>query len=176
MRNKIVLDIRIYQDTPPIRVVGVVDAQSGHVLFSKSEILRDSNKDIIFNIKVKNRDNTIVATDSPDLVDNWDLSFNINQDLEQAILNYRKLIREQKLFLDQGVDKYSPDRVIEQRELNQKRGVIEDIDDMTLNSGHIAILVGATASAKAQQGAIMAGIDDDADDTEIDETMLPMSF
>ena len=65
------------------------------------------------------RDQTVVVTDSPDQVQNWQLSFNAKEHLEEVISIYQARFRAKLIEIEPKLNQYNPKNVLEIRKVDK---------------------------------------------------------
>ncbi|ANC35799.1 hypothetical protein NDS20_000392 [Acinetobacter baumannii] len=152
----------------PIRLIGAAFADTGELVIQKTAVY--SNLPVPSDL----RDQTVVVTDSPDQVQNWQLSFNAKEHLEEVISIYQARFRAKLIEIEPKLNQYNPKNVLEIRKVD-KNGLQQEFDSSSLNNGHIAILLAVWASTKIAKGfSITEG--NQFEEDAVDPTMLPFSI
>ena len=136
----ITIDARVsgYAESP-IGIVGVCLPETGQILLKK--IHR-------FEHKVIYDENTIVVTDTPQMVDNWQLAFREKEHLDEVIRTYQMRSKNGLIRLEKELERFNPSTVIAVRKID-KNGTVQELNSDSLSNGHIAVLLAVWASAKA---------------------------
>lgn len=136
----ITIDARVsgYAESP-IGIVGVCLPKTGQILLKK--INRFEHK-VVYN------ENTIVVTDTPQMVDNWQLAFIEKEHLDEVIRTYQMRAKNGLIRLEKELERFNPSTVIAVRKID-KNGTVQELNSDSLSNGHIAVLLAVWASAKA---------------------------
>ena len=93
-------------------------------------------------------ENTIVVTDTPQMVDNWQLAFREKEHLDEVIRTYQMRSKNGLIRLEKELERFNPNMVIAVRKID-KNGTVQELNSDSLSNGHIAVLLAVWASAKA---------------------------
>jgi glutathionyl-hydroquinone reductase len=80
---------------------------------------------------------TIVVTDSPNLIQNWQLKFDAQQHLEEVIKVYQASFRAGLVEFEKSLERYNPMNILQVRKID-KNGLQQEFDSSSLDNGHIA--------------------------------------
>ncbi|WOE40067.1 hypothetical protein [Acinetobacter chinensis] len=168
MSNMIKIDSRVTGfSESPVRLIGMCFADSGQILLDRIEIFTG------LPVTVE-KDTTIVVTDTPELVQNWQMRFEPAKHLKQVIEIYQSAYRAGLVEFDQKLKRYNPINVLQVRKID-KNGLQQEFDSSSLNNGHIAALIAIWASHRiAKSTAVCAPTQ--FEDSVIDKSMLPFSI
>lgn len=91
---------------------------------------------------------TILVTDSPDNLANWDLAFFEKDHLTEVVRAYHNKKREGLLAIHESINgRYTPEDVLQQRKLDLQAGSVWELSTETEN-GHICVLLACWAAVK----------------------------
>lgn len=149
----------------PVRVMGVCDTDKGTILIAKIEP---------YTTIVEKNDQTVVVTDTPDHIKNWQLAYDERRDMLEVIKSFFSLKNAGKLKVkDQMLD---PSGILEMRKIDERGSVWEFNSDQT-NNGHVAALLIVWAGVKAIRGRAMADqFDNESTDQDDDDDDPSMPF
>lgn len=151
----------------PIRILAVCMVETGHIKISKKEIFTN------LPVAAEHRESTVVVTDAPQQVQQWQLSFNSKDHLENVITVYQMRDRAGLIKIDASLSQYNPKNVLQVRKVD-KNGLQQEFDSSSLNNGHLAVLLAVWASNRM---ALSHSITDGKIDADtVDTTMLPFSI
>lgn len=122
-----------------IRVLGLCIPSTGQVKLQKI---------MPFDSQTKQDDNTIIVTDSPQIVQNWQLAFNEKAHLDEVIKTYLMRYKNGLIRIEKELERFNPQTVIATRKID-KNGAQQELNSDSLENGHVAILLAVWASAKA---------------------------
>lgn len=152
----------------PIRILALCSPDDGLIRVEKLE--KFSN----FPVLPKYKHNTIIVTDAPHQVLNWQLKFVASEHLEEVMQIYQQRRRAGLVDVEKNLAKFRPDNILQVRKVDQK-GQQQEFDSSALNNGHIAVLLAIWASHKISIGnAVISPVS--AKDDHIDRSMLPFSI
>ncbi|HHP8003991.1 TPA: hypothetical protein ACSIRO_003798, partial [Acinetobacter baumannii] len=97
----------------PIRLIGAAFADTGELVIQKTAVY--SNLPVPSDLS----DQTVVVTDSPDQVQNWQLSFNAKEHLEEVISIYQARFRAKLIEIEPKLNQYNPKNVLEIRKVDK---------------------------------------------------------
>lgn len=169
MTKMIRIDSRVtgFSDEP-VRLLAMCYEDTGEILLQKTEIFT------ALAVPPDLRKNTVVVTDSPNMIKNWQLKFDTQQHLEEVIRIYQTSYRGGLVEFENSIARYNPMNVLQVRKID-KKGMQQEFDSSSLNNGHIAALLAIWASHKIATGyGVMSNQVQNEDD--IDPTMLPFSI
>lgn len=151
-----------------IRLISLCFPDTGEIYVDRIEIFST------FPVKPEKKDSTIVVTDSPNLIQNWQLRFSAQEHLEEVIRVYQSSYRAGSVEFEPSLERYNPKNILQVRKID-KNGLQQEFDSGALDNGHIAALISIWASQKmAISHAVMSkgGVEEGY----IDKTMLPFSI
>lgn len=122
-----------------IRILGLCIPSTGQVKLQKI---------MPFDSQAKQDDNTIIVTDSPQIVQNWQLAFNEKAHLDEVIKTYLMRYKNGLIRIEKELERFNPQTVIATRKID-KNGAQQELNSDSLENGHVAILLAVWASAKA---------------------------
>lgn len=166
MSNIIFIDSRVVGfSAKPARIYALCFKDTGVILLDKEKpfthlgVRDDVSK-------------TVVVTDAPEYVQNWQMSFDAKEELEEVIAIYQMQNRSQKIELDQSLNRFNPSNILQVRKVD-KGGIQQEFDSSQLDNGHVAVLLAVWASYKIalNYSAISPPVN-----SEADSTLLPFSF
>jgi hypothetical protein len=149
-----------------MRVLGLCDTDKGTIFVAKTEV---------YTTIVKPNDKTVVVTDSPDHIKNWQLAYDERRDMLDVVKSFHSLKNAGKLKVkDQMLD---PSGILEMRKIDERGSVWEFNSDQT-NNGHVATLLLIWAGVKAIRGRLVADqfetVTEDSEDD--DNSTMPFSI
>lgn len=154
---------------PPVRILAVCDIVTGAVLVSKTGD---------YNTAVKPTPDTVVVTDSPESIKDWQLAYDERQHMVEVVKAYFEMQRSGRIRLDTSLLRYNPDGVIQTRKIDE-RGANWEFDTSATENGHIAVMLAVWAAKKSIQGNDRADMMDDEDESmesEEEDDSLPFSL
>ena len=169
MTEMIRIDSRVtgFSDQP-VRLMAMCFQDTGEILLQTTEIFT------ALAVPPDLRSNTVVVTDSPGLIKNWQLKFDAQQHLEEVIRIYQASYRAGLVEFEDSIKRYNPMNILQVRKVD-KNGLQQEFDSGALDNGHIAALLAIWASQKiASAHAVTSNQVQKEDD--IDRTMLPFSI
>lgn len=150
----------------PIRILGLCVKETGELLIQKLDTF--STLPVLPEL----RDNTVVVTDAPEIVEDWQLSFDAKEHLEQAITIYQMRVRANLLEIEKSLSRFNPSHILQIRKID-KNGMQQEFDSTSLNNGHVAVLLAVWASS---QIAINYSALEPKANPKIDDTLLPFTL
>lgn len=117
---------------------------------------------------------TVVVTDAPDVVQNWNLKFNPQEHLETVITMFQLRSRAGLIQIEKELNRYDPQNVLQVRKVD-KKGLQQEFDSTSLNNGHVAVLLAVWASNRISQGNAITRPTEFKTE-EINKFMLPFSI
>lgn len=151
----------------PIRLLGLCFQETGELLIQKVE------KFSTLGVTEEHRQNTIIVTDAPELIQNWQLSFDAKQDLETVISVYQMRMRSKLVEIERSLNRYNPSNILQVRKVD-KNGLQQEFDSSSLDNGHVAVLLAVWASS--QVAFNYSAFQAKSDPSAVDESMLPFSI
>lgn len=169
MTEIIKIDARVTGfSTDKIRLISLCFADSGQILVQKTEIFT------ALPVRPDQQADTIVVTDSPNLIQNWQLKFDAQQHLEEVIKVYQASFRAGLVEFEKSLERYNPMNILQVRKID-KNGLQQEFDSSSLDNGHIAALISIWASHKiAISHAVTSK--EEVQEEYIDRSMLPFSI
>lgn len=165
--SKLILDVRVmrYGDKP-VRLLGIVNLETGKVLIEK---------EAPFNDPPKQQENRVIVVDVPDHFQTWDLLFVESQHIQDAVTAYMEFKRSNRIVISSAINKYSPDDVLQVKKIDEK-GTVNEFNSNEVDSGHMAILLAVWACRRAMFGGLLSSsVNNDGLPPDVDLTMLPFS-
>lgn len=150
----------------PIRILGLCFQETGELLIQKVE------KFSTLLVAEEYKQNTIVVTDAPELIQNWHLSFNPVEDLETVISVFQMRMRSKLVEIEQALTRYNPSHILQVRKVD-KKGIQQEFDSGSLDNGHVAVLLAVWASS--QVAFNYSAFQAKSDLSAVDDSMLPFS-
>ena len=161
----ITIDSRVsgYNDKP-IRLLGICLPKTGQLLLKK---------EMPYITQVSYDADTVIVTDSPQIVEHWQLAFYEKQHLDEAIRTYQMRFKNGLVRLESSLERYNPQAVIATRKVD-KNGTVSELDSGSLSNGHIAVLLAVWASAKSSALHVLTNPTDKPSDNG--GFLMPFSF
>lgn len=153
----------------PVRIIGLCDINTGSVLVSKTAP---------YNSTEKPDENTVIVTDSPETIRNWQLAYDERQHMLEVIKTYGENKRSGRVKLDNALLRYSPDAVVQTRKIGEG-GAVYEFDSQATENGHVAVMLMVWAASRAIRAESQSSLlDEDGSATEDDEDdgSLPFSL
>lgn len=169
--NAVFIDARAAgYEGEPIRMMAVTLVNSGKIVVRR---LADWQE------QTASKDNTVVVTDTPSAFHHWGLAFKEKDDMHAVIAAYKAVSSAKLLQIDDAIRAYDPSFVIQTRKVDE-RGQVLEFDSMSLNNGHVAVLLAVWAARMSHGGYMVTRISYDGqsedDDGDMDDGgMLPFS-
>lgn len=169
--NAVIIDARAAgYEGEPIRVMAATFVNSGKIVVRR---LADWQEQTV------SKDNTIVVTDTPSMFHHWGLAFSEKDDMHAVIAAYKAANNARILQIDDALRAYDPSVVMQTRKVDE-RGQVLEFDSMSLNNGHVAVLLAVWAARMSHGGYMVTrisydGMADDDDGDMDDGGMLPFS-
>lgn len=151
----------------PVRIIAMCFPEDGMIRVDKIE--RYSN----LPVPPELRDKTIVVTDAPHQVLNWQLKFVAGEHLHEVMTIYQQQRRAGLVDIEPKLAKFKPDNILQVRKIDQK-GQQQEFDSSSLTNGHIAVLLAIWASYKIAIGNAVIHPHDAKED--FDTSMIPFSI
>lgn len=160
MSRIVVIDTRISGYAgQPTRLVATLDVTTGHLVVSGEKPYKPvpRERSIAEKIKLKLlQSKTIIITDSPDTLSNWDLMYKEADHLNEVVRAYTTFKRDKLLTLDKTIQgRYNPDNVLQPRKLDINNGALWELSNETEN-GNICILSACWGAMKAANNFMFA--------------------
>ncbi|WP_151742923.1 MULTISPECIES: hypothetical protein [unclassified Acinetobacter] len=169
MTEIIKIDARVTGfSTDQMRLISLCFVDTGQILVQKIEIFTT------LPVRPDQQANTIVVTDSPNLIQNWQLKFDAKEHLEDVIKTYQASFRAGLVEFETSLERFNPMNILQVRRID-KNGLQQEFDSSSLDNGHIAALISIWASNKiAVSHAVTSK--EEVKEEYIDRTMLPFSI
>ncbi|EXB47290.1 hypothetical protein J522_1941 [Acinetobacter baumannii 146457] len=152
----------------PTRLISLCIPETGEILVQQIEIFTT------LPVRPDQQADTIVVTDSPNLIQNWQLKFDPREHLEEVIQIYQTSFRAGLVEFEKSLERYNPMNILQVRKID-KNGLQQEFDSGSLDNGHIAALITIWASHKiAVSHAVTSK--EEVKEEYIDRTMLPFSI
>lgn len=143
----------------PTRMVATLDVTTGHLVVSGEKPYKPvpRERSIAEKIKLKLlQSKTIIITDSPDTLSNWDLLYKEIDHLNEVVRAFNTLKRDKLLTLDKSIQgRFNPDNVLQPRKLDINNGALWELSTETEN-GHLCILAACWGAMKATNNFMFA--------------------
>ncbi|SDC28895.1 hypothetical protein [Acinetobacter boissieri] len=167
MNDIVRIDARVVGFSPePKRILSVCFRETGEILVQK-EVAFSSNA-----VEKQYQANTIVVTDAPELIADWQMSFDAKTHLDQVISMYQLRMRSRRVEIENALRRYDPSNILQIRKID-KNGIQQEFDSSALDNGHLAVLLSVWASSEIALNYSCITPDTHMD---IDTTLLPRSF
>ncbi|KYQ83268.1 hypothetical protein AWW72_14815 [Acinetobacter sp. NRRL B-65365] len=151
-----------------MRLISLCFPETGEILVQKIEIFTT------LPVRPDQQADTIVVTDSPNLIQNWQLKFDPKEHLEEVIKVYQASFRGGLVEFESSLERFNPLNILQVRKID-KNGLQQEFDSGALDNGHIAALISIWASNKiAVSHAVTSK--EEVKEEYIDRTMLPFSI
>ncbi len=151
-----------------MRLISLCFPETGEILVQKIEIFTT------LPVRPDQQADTIVVTDSPNLIQNWQLKFDLKEHLEEVIKVYQASFRGGLVEFETSLERFNPLNILQVRKID-KNGLQQEFDSSALDNGHIAALISIWASNKiAVSHAVTCK--EEVKEEYIDRTMLPFSI
>lgn len=149
----------------PTRVLGLCDTDKGTILVVKMED---------YTTEVKPDKSTVVVTDSPDHIKNWQLSYDERRDMLDVVKSFFSIKNAGMLKVNE--QRLDPTGILEMRKIDE-RGSVWEFNSSQTNNGHVATLLLVWAGVKAIRGRLLSEQVEEAtqDDSEFDDPSMPFS-
>ncbi len=142
--NIVLIDSRVVGFSHvPIRILSACIIESGIV-----QILGEKPF-IEFSKQTSEKYRTIVVTDSPEIVQDWNIAFDPKKHLDDVINIYQLRQRAGLIQINDDVMRYNPEPVLQVRKLD-KNGLVQEFDSGSVENGHIAVLLAVWATYKVK--------------------------
>lgn len=152
-----------------VRLLGVCDSATGAVLVAKQGEFLTSGRA---------GEDTVIVTDSPATIRDWDLSYDERQNMPEVIRVYGEAKRAGRLRIQDALMRWNPETVLQQRKIDE-RGTAWEFDSQATENGHVAIMLIVWAASRATSaGERCELLDDDGRDDGADDDggMIPFSL
>lgn len=163
-----------------VRMMVVVDNQNDTVTMSKvlsytpsPEPYKNKTAGQIAMMKEIER-NSIIVVDNNNAFKKWDLHFNQELHLDEAVKSYYAMVRNKSLVLGEEVKVFDPLTIIEVRKMDM-RGNVYELNSDEVSNGHIAVLVACWASVRMRGIANAVEADSEPTQHDIDTFNVPFS-
>lgn len=167
--NTVFIDARAAGfDGEPVRVMAVMLSDSGKIRIIKSMPWID---------QPIAKDNTIVVTDTPAVFKHWGKRFNEREQMQEVLAAYKATTAANLVVMDAEIARYDPKNVVQTRKVDEG-GRRMDFDSMSMNNGHVAILLIIWTARLVHGGYVIndqSGDEPDEDD-DADNDMMPFSI
>ncbi|MDA0697456.1 MAG: hypothetical protein O2793_13745 [Proteobacteria bacterium] len=151
-----------------VRLISLCFSDSGQILVQKLDVFT------ALPVRPDQQADTIVVTDSPNLIQNWQLKFDAKEHLEEVIRIYQSSFRAGLVKFETSLERYNPLNILQVRKID-KNGLQQEFDSSSLDNGHIAALISIWASHKiAVSHAVTSK--EEVKEEYLDKTMLPFSI
>lgn len=150
------------------RLISLCYPDTGQILVQKIDIFTT------LPVRPDQQADTIVVTDSPNLIQNWQLTFDPKEHLEEVIKVYQASFRGGLVEFETSLERYNPMNILQVRKLD-KNGLQQEFDSSSLDNGHIAALISIWASNKIAVSHTVTS-NEEVKEEYIDRTMLPFSI
>lgn len=149
----------------PARVLGLCDTDKGTIFVVRLEA---------YTTEVKSDPQTVVVTDSPDHIKNWQLSYDERRDMLDVVKSFFSIKNAGMLKVNE--QRLDPTGILEMRKIDE-RGSVWEFNSSQTNNGHVATLLLVWAGVKAIRGRLLSEQVEEAtqDDSEIDDPSMPFS-
>ena len=152
-----------------VRLLGVCDSATGAVLVAKQGEFLTSGRA---------GEDTVIVTDSPSTIRDWDLAYDERQHMPEVLRSFGEVKRAGRLRIQDGLMRWNPESVLQQRKIDE-RGTVWEFDSQATENGHVALMLIVWAASRAMQagerGDLLGGDDGVPDDTD-DDGMMPFSL
>lgn len=141
------------------------------------EVLIQKEAEFSSIVRVDKKSNeTIVVTDAPTIIENWQLRFNAAEHMAEVISIYQIKKRAGLIQFADPVKKYEPQNVLEVRKVAEK-GLVQEFDSSSLTNQHIAALLCIWASHKQSiASSIFEPVLTEDDEENNSDFILPFSI
>lgn len=149
----------------PARVLGLCDTDKGTILVVKSDA---------YATQVKPDNATVVVTDSPDHIKNWQLSYDERRDMLDVVKSFFSIKNAGMLKVNE--QRLDPTGILEMRKIDE-RGSVWEFNSSQTNNGHVATLLLVWAGVKAIRGRLLSEQFDEIEQEkeEVDDPSMPFS-
>lgn len=151
-----------------VRLISLCFPDSGEILVQKIDIFTT------LPVRPDQQADTIVVTDSPNLIQNWQLKFDPKEHLEEVIRVYQSSFRGGLVEFETSLERYNPMNILQVRKID-KNGLQQEFDSSSLDNGHIAALISIWASNRISVSHAVTS-KEEVKEEYIDRTMLPFSI
>lgn len=151
-----------------MRLISLCFPETGEILVQKIEIFTT------LPVRPDQQADTIVVTDSPNLIQNWQLKFDPKEHLEEVIKVYQASFRGGLVEFESSLERFNPLNILQVRKID-KNGLQQEFDSGALDNGHIAALISIWASNKIAVSHTVTS-KEEVKEEYIDRTMLPFSI
>lgn len=171
--SNITIDARVsgFDNQGPCRILAIAVPERGIILVSsEAQYYGDA---------VKDKSNTIIVVDTPSHFKDWQLCFEQELHLAQAVRCYQDAKRANRIKLESAIKKYDPEGVLQIKKVD-KHGTEFEFNTSGLMNGHMAVLLVAWAANRVALGHTIAGSiagePDAPSDDDDDDSMMPFSL
>lgn len=166
--SELTIDSRVIRyGQQPMRIMAYANLHSGKILISN---------DAPFKEPYTRASDSILVVDTPDLFPYWDLLFTEAKDMAEVVNTYFEFKKSGRIILGEDLSRFNPESVLQTKKLDE-RGTVSEFDGSSFDSGHMAVLLSIWACRRAIMGNVISNSINGviADDTEVDDTLLPFS-
>ena len=150
------------------RLISLCFPETGEIIVQKIELFTT------LPVRADQQADTIVVTDSPNLIQNWQLKFDAKEHLEEVIRVYLASYRAELVEFETSLERYNPMNILQVRKID-KNGPQQEFDSSSLNNGHIAALISIWSTHKISVAHAVTSRETIKEEY-IDKTMLPFSI
>lgn len=160
--SKTIIDIRIscYKEAPT-RIVAICSSTglvyiSGIKPFNEKKDATTKVLDFFLGNKIEKASNTLIVTDLPESVPNWDMVFDEQEHLEEAVSAYHAKEKGGLVgYHKEMKGRYALSSVLQKRKVDFKQGSVWELSTETTN-GHICVLVACWVASRVTSSAKFA--------------------
>ncbi|AWL27132.1 hypothetical protein DJ533_00160 (plasmid) [Acinetobacter defluvii] len=180
--NDIILDVRISKYEEPVRMIAIFDRQNGRLTIERAlpyalpkDPYKNKTAEQVKQLKANER-YTLRVVDDPNIY-KWDLRFQEQENLTQAIASYYELQRSGCLILGSEIaSRYLVDSVLQTTKVDANRGNAYEIDHEQTSCGHIAVLAACWAALRSGRTAALVDDQDEATPEQEDDFLVPFTI